>query len=113
MLIAYSLGFTNRKRTYFEEKTTATLKSKQTSIATVRNHLRTLASFPNPLIFHWSLPLSPGKPHLGPEGLSRLFAALLQHPLRDHLDSLQLLAQVLHLVEIIANFRVELFPRSV
>jgi hypothetical protein len=35
MLIAYYLGFTNRKRKYFEEKTTATLKSKQTSIATV------------------------------------------------------------------------------
>ncbi len=57
MLIAYHLGFTNRKRKYFEEKMTATLKSKQTSIATVRNHLRTLASFPTPLIFHWSLPL--------------------------------------------------------
>ncbi len=56
--IAYKLRFTNRKRKYFEEKTSATLKSKQTSIATVRNHLRTLASFPTPLIFHWSLPLS-------------------------------------------------------
>ena len=33
MLIAYYLGFTNRKRKYFEEKTTATLKSKQTSAA--------------------------------------------------------------------------------
>jgi len=55
--IAYYLGFTNRKRKYFEEKTTATLKSKQTSIATVRNHLRTLARSPTPLIFHWSLPL--------------------------------------------------------
>jgi hypothetical protein len=55
--IAYKLRFTNRKRKYFEEKSTATLKSKQTSIATVRNHLRTLASFPTPLIFHWSLPL--------------------------------------------------------
>ncbi len=57
--IACKLRFTNRKRKYFEEKTTATLKSKkQTSIATVQNHLRTLASFPTPLIFHWSLPLS-------------------------------------------------------
>jgi hypothetical protein len=56
--IAYKLRFTNRKRKYFEEKSTATLKSKQTSIATVRNHLRTLASFPTPLIFHWSLPLN-------------------------------------------------------
>jgi hypothetical protein len=56
--IAYKLRSTNRKRKYFEEKSTATLKSKQTSIATVRNHLRTLASFPTPLIFHWSLPLT-------------------------------------------------------
>jgi hypothetical protein len=32
MLIPYYLGFTNRKRKYFEEKTTATFKSKQTSI---------------------------------------------------------------------------------
>ncbi len=39
MLIAYYLGFTNRKRKYIEEKTTVRLKSKQTSIATVRNHL--------------------------------------------------------------------------
>jgi hypothetical protein len=31
--------------------------SQQTSIATVRYHLRTLATFPTPLIFHWSLPL--------------------------------------------------------
>ncbi len=56
--IAYYLGFTHRKRKNFEEKTTATLKSKQTSITTVRNHLRTLARSPTPLIFHWSLPLS-------------------------------------------------------
>ncbi len=55
--IAYKLSCTNRKRKYFEEKTTATLKIKQTSIATVRKHFRTLASFPTPLIFHWSLPL--------------------------------------------------------
>jgi hypothetical protein len=57
--------------------------------------------------------LSPGKPNLSPEGLPRLLATLLQHPLGHHLDSLQLLAQVLHLVEIIVNYRVELFPRSV
>ncbi len=57
MLIAYYLGFTNRKRKYIEEKTTVRLESKQTSIATVRNHLRTLARFPTSLIFHWSLPL--------------------------------------------------------
>jgi hypothetical protein len=35
MLIAYYLGFTNRKRKYIEEKATATFKSKQISIATV------------------------------------------------------------------------------
>jgi|688.fasta_scaffold284894_1 hypothetical protein len=51
MLIAYYLGFTNRKRKYFKEKMTATLKNKRTSIATVRNHLRLLASFLIPLIF--------------------------------------------------------------
>ncbi len=56
--IAYLLCFTNRKRKYVEEKTMATLKSKQTSIATVRNHLRTGASLPTPLPFHYSLPLS-------------------------------------------------------
>ncbi len=43
MLIAYYLGFTNKKRKYFEEKTTATLLNKQTSIAIsppmVQNHL--------------------------------------------------------------------------
>jgi hypothetical protein len=49
--------FTNRKRKYVEEKTTATLKSKQTSIATVRKHLRTVASLPTPLSFHYPLPL--------------------------------------------------------
>ncbi len=49
-------GLYNRKWKYFKEKTTATLKSKQTSIANVRNHFRTLASSPTPLIFHWSLP---------------------------------------------------------
>jgi hypothetical protein len=38
MLIAYYLGFPNRKPKYFEEKTTATLKNKQTSIAAVLNH---------------------------------------------------------------------------
>ncbi len=37
------LSFTNRKRKYVEEKTTATLKIKQTSIATVRNHILTVA----------------------------------------------------------------------
>jgi hypothetical protein len=58
MLIAYYLGFTDRKWKYFEEKMMATLKSKQTLIATDRNHLRTLGSFPTPLLFHWSLPLS-------------------------------------------------------
>ncbi len=47
----------NRKWKYVEEKTTATLKSKQISIATVRKHLRTVASLPTPLPFHYRLPL--------------------------------------------------------
>ena len=55
--IAYKLSFTNRKRKYFEEKTTATLKIKQTSIATVRNHILTVACFLTPLPFHYPLPL--------------------------------------------------------
>ncbi len=33
-------------------------KNKETSVATVRNHFRTFASFPTPLIFHYPLPLS-------------------------------------------------------
>jgi hypothetical protein len=36
---------------------TATLKSKQTSIATVRYHLLPVASLLTPLIFHYPLPL--------------------------------------------------------
>ncbi len=56
--IAYLLCFTNRKRKYIEEKTTATLKSKQTSIATVRKHLPTVASLPTPFPFHYPLPLN-------------------------------------------------------
>jgi hypothetical protein len=36
----------------------ATLKSKQTSIATVRKHLRTVASLPTSLPFHYPLPLN-------------------------------------------------------
>jgi hypothetical protein len=57
MLIAYYLGFTNRKRKYVEEKTTATLKSKQTSITTVRKHLLTVVSLLTPLILRYPLPL--------------------------------------------------------
>ena len=55
--IAYKLSCTNRKRKYFEEKTTATLKIKQTSIATVRNHILSVACFLTPLFFHFPLPL--------------------------------------------------------
>ncbi len=54
--IAYKLSFTNRKRKYFEEKTTTTLKIKQTSIATVRNHILTVACFLTLLPFHYPLP---------------------------------------------------------
>jgi hypothetical protein len=59
--IAYKLSFTNRKRKYFEEKTTATLKIKQTSIATVRNHILSVACFLTPLFFHYPLPLRKGE----------------------------------------------------
>ncbi len=55
--IAYKLSFTNRKRKYFEEQTMATLKIKQTSIATVRNHILSVACFLTPLFFHYPLPL--------------------------------------------------------
>jgi hypothetical protein len=48
-LIAYKLSFTNRKRKYFKKKTTATSKIKQTSIATVRNHILTGDCFPTML----------------------------------------------------------------
>ncbi len=42
---------------YVEEKMTAKLKHKQTSIATVRYHLLPVASLLTPLIFHYPLPL--------------------------------------------------------
>ncbi len=47
MLIAYYLGFKNRKRKCIEEKTTATLKYKQTLI--VQKHLLTVVSLLTPL----------------------------------------------------------------
>jgi hypothetical protein len=49
------------KRKYFEEKTTTTLKSKETSIATVRNYLRTVASLPTHLALHYPPLLRLGK----------------------------------------------------
>ncbi len=52
--IAYKLSIYNRRQKYIEEKTTATLKFKQSSIATVLNHLLTVARFPTPPYF--SLP---------------------------------------------------------
>ncbi len=55
--IADKLSFTNRKRKYFEERTTATLKIKRTPIATVRNNILTVACFTTPLPFHYTLPL--------------------------------------------------------
>ena len=48
-------SFTNRKRKYIEEKMTATLKRKQTSIATVRYHILPVASLLTSLIFHYPL----------------------------------------------------------
>jgi hypothetical protein len=55
--IAYILSLTNRNRKYVAEKTTGPLKSKQTSITTVRCPDLSVARLPTPLIFHWSLPL--------------------------------------------------------
>ncbi len=52
------MSLTNRKRKYIEEKMTASLKSKQTSIATVRYHLLPVASLLTPLILHYPLPLT-------------------------------------------------------
>ncbi len=43
------------KRKKVEEKTTTKLKNKQTPITTVRNHLQTVARFPAPLLFHYTL----------------------------------------------------------
>jgi hypothetical protein len=57
MLIAYYLGFKNRKLKYIGEWTGATLKNKQTSMATVRKHLLTIVSLPSPLIFLYPLPV--------------------------------------------------------
>jgi hypothetical protein len=59
--IAYKLSISNRRRKYLEEKTTATLKFKQSSIATVLNHFLTVARFPTPLIFRYPLPLKASK----------------------------------------------------
>jgi hypothetical protein len=56
--VAYKLSFTNRNWKYFEEKATAILKIKLTSIAMVRNHILTVACFPTPLSFHYPLPLN-------------------------------------------------------
>jgi hypothetical protein len=58
---------------------TATLKSKQTAIATVRNNLRTLASFPTTLIFHWPLPL---KKRIGKKPGKRLPCSYFQEALK-------------------------------
>jgi hypothetical protein len=56
--IAYKLSIYNIRRKYVEEKTTATLKFKQSSIATVLNHLLIVARFPTPLLFRYPLPLN-------------------------------------------------------
>jgi hypothetical protein len=67
--IACKLSISNRRRKYVEEKTMATLKFKQSSIATVLNHLLTVARFPIPLIFRYPLPLR-GQKSLGPLKMS-------------------------------------------
>jgi hypothetical protein len=55
--IAYKLSLTNRKRKYVAEKTTGPLKSKQTSITTVRCPILSVARLQTPLIFRYPLPL--------------------------------------------------------
>jgi hypothetical protein len=55
--IAYKLSLTNRKRKYVAEKTTSPLKSKQTSITTVRCPILSVSQTPDPLIFRYPLPL--------------------------------------------------------
>jgi hypothetical protein len=45
-----------QKRKYIKSKTTSTLKVKQSSIATVRDILKTFATFPAPLLPHYRLP---------------------------------------------------------
>ena len=55
--IANLLSFTNRKRKYVGEKTTGSLKSKQTSITTVWYNILTVARLPTPLVFRYPLPL--------------------------------------------------------
>ncbi len=64
------MSFTNRKRKYVEEKMTAKLKHKPTSIATVRYHLLPVASLLTPLIFHYPLPLTLSLTGVGPFGPS-------------------------------------------
>jgi hypothetical protein len=58
MPITYYFCITNRKRKYIEEKATAALINKQTSIATVRKHLLTVVRLLTPLVFCYLLPLS-------------------------------------------------------
>ncbi len=48
--------FTWRKRKYIKKETTAKLKDKRTSIATMRHLCRTYATFPTPLGSHYRLP---------------------------------------------------------
>jgi len=66
---------------------TTKLNSKQTSITTVRKHLRTEASVLTPLIFHCSLPLmrylSENNLHSELSNSLGLFSAYLRGTLRD------------------------------
>ncbi len=73
--IAYKLSFTNRKRKYFEEQTTATLKIKQTAIATVPNHILSVACFLTPLFFHYPLPLKSLKKGVGSGSISQRYGS--------------------------------------
>ena len=47
-----------RKRKYVKSKKTAKLKGKQTSIAAVRGHFLSFATFPTPILSRYRLPLS-------------------------------------------------------
>ncbi len=51
-------GAGNRKRKNVAEKTTGPLKSKQTSITTVRYPIQSVDRLPTPLIFRYPLPIS-------------------------------------------------------
>ncbi len=73
--IAYELSLTNRKWKYVAEKTTAPLKSKQTSITTVWCPILSVDRLPTPLIFRYPLPLkAPSGQIISPQDLNSRIA---------------------------------------